>query len=185
VGAYPWGNTYVDGHREILMMPVPAISHENWEKTKAVAQFAMGSEKVTPEELSFLKQVETIVTLPSDVDDTEEVEEIETYQGLTDYLRESTSEYVITNTGGHGHRHGDLDTPYYYPVHYDRNRPHRPQLSERVADGLETQVRKEWPTTPVETLSTDRQLDLLLDRAVPFFKEIGCYIAPQENKADN
>ena len=66
------------------MMPVPAISHENWEKTKAVAQFAMGSEKVTPEELSFLKQVETIVTLPSDVDDTEEVEERETYQGLTD-----------------------------------------------------------------------------------------------------
>lgn len=165
-------------------MPVPAISDENWEKTKAVSQFAMGSEKVTPEDISFSKQVETIITLPSSVDDTEELDEIETYQGLTDYLHESTSDYPMRDTSGHGQRHGDLNTPYYFPVEYNRNRPHRPQLSSRVADGLETQVKKEWPTTPVETLSTDRQLDLLLDRAVEFFREIGCYIAPQ-NKANN
>jgi hypothetical protein len=168
----------------MLIMPVPAISHENWEKTKAVSQFAMGSEKVTPEDISFSKQVETIVTLPSSVSEPEELKKIETYQKLTDYLHESTSEYPLRSKRGHGQRHGDLDTPYYYPVHYDRDRPHRPQLSERVADGLENQVEKEWPTTPVSTLATDRQLDLLLDRAVEFFKEIGCYIAPQ-NKAKN
>jgi len=165
-------------------MPVPAISHENWEKTKAVSQFAMGSEKVTPEDISFSKQVETIITLPSDADDPEELKKIETFRGLTNYLHESTSDYPMKSTDGHGLRHRDLDTPYYFRVAYDRDRPHRPQLSSRVADGLENQVEKEWPTTPVEALSTDRQLDLLLDRAVEFFKEIGCYIAPQ-NKANN
>jgi len=147
-------------------MPVPSVSHVNWERTRGLAQFTMGTVEIDATELSFSKQLETILTSGTD------------WQGRLDEIENDELNSVT---------HKSLPVGTKVRIRPDeREREHRPEVSEDVAELLVEQVSEQYPFVPVESFGFDRQLSLLLDRVEEYYRELDCYLikADTEQIAD-
>lgn len=124
-------------------MAVPQVSHENWWRTKANAQVAMGNHQVDAQELAFNTCLELLLT------------ESDTYRGMAAEHSKNTRTT---------HSHPDWGVKVRVMRDYgDRERHHRPSVDSDVLSRFEEQVAEEWPNIPTEDLSFDRKLSLLLE----------------------
>jgi len=126
----------------------------------------MGTVEIDATELSFSKQLETILTSGTD------------WQGRLDEIENDELNSVT---------HKSLPVGTKVRIRPDeREREHRPEVSEDVAELLVEQVSEQYPFVPVESFGFDRQLSLLLDRVEEYYRELDCYLikADTEQIAD-
>lgn len=136
-------------------MPQPVVSHRNWDRTRGVSQFHMGTFSVRAGELSFAEQLKMVTGYP--------------YREELDRMDEGglgNSEWVHTEFG-----RGGAKVPV---APGDRDRDHRPQLDEELVGAVEESCNQQYPGVPASTLHFDRQLGLVLDRAVEYFNRLDC-----------
>lgn len=121
-------------------MPTPTVSHETWERTRALAQIALGTFEVEAKTLSFDTQVETICKQHEEgVDEGGEVDPVDVY--LEDWP------------------HG-VTVPYD-PAGHDR--PHRPKIGQSTIDLLNHNVKMMKSAVPVDDTTFEQKLKLVLD----------------------
>jgi len=130
-------------------MPVPAVSPRNWERTRALTQFHMGTTKIDANDLSFADQLEELIG----PDYREEVEKLDPS--------------TVT--------HSDFPTGYILSIDSDRDRPHRPEVSHRLDHDLTAAV-DEMQSVPAEKLNFDDRLELFLDLVEEYYSALDCHL---------
>ena len=146
-------------------MPVPAVSPYNWERTRIICHFVMGTSMRTVDGLSFQDKLETIL------------------DSMNGDMLESASDNVQTNndTDNSYVVHPDFEDkiqpgePYVVAADAeDRDEPHRPRVMTSVIVELEEVIKEEKPTVPAETLDFDDKLSVLLDIAERYYESVHC-----------
>jgi hypothetical protein len=130
-------------------VPTPTISHEAWERTKALAQIAIGTTSVDTKNLSFERCVEVLTEVP-----------------LLD-----TTNYA--DRYHEGFPHGV--TISYEPD--GRDRPHRPHVSGEVTQELVDKVKRQHEALPAEDFDFEDKLSILLDEVEQEFSHVDCTIS--------
>ena len=142
-----------------MTMVIPTISHRTWERTRGLAQIAMGTDKVAAETLSFSKQLELL---------------LEPEPGWYSERIEATEEGDFYHTG-----YPDGEKVQIQPD--ERERPHRPELSEELLERLREQVDGEYYGVPAEALATDKLIELVLDKVEEYYAHLDCYLIEARN----
>lgn len=127
-------------------MPVPKVSHRNWWLTQANAQIAMGNEEIDSRGLSFIDCLQLIVP-----------------PGGTPYKERAKD-------GSYSHKEWS-SVKIEWEIE-DRERAHRPNMDKESMEEWVEIVGQEWPNIPIESLSFDEQLELLLKRRHEWFKRL-------------
>lgn len=128
-------------------MVVPQVSHRNWWLTRANTQIALGTMEVDPRELRFEDCISTITPGPDRMSYRERLNDKHTYK-----LPEWDAVEIEWEAG-------------------DTSRPHRPDIEGDVEEWTEM-VQREWLGVPVEKLSFDRKLELLLTRRHEYLNHV-------------
>lgn len=139
-------------------MPVPSVSHKNWERLRLLTQYHMGTFNVDAREMSFERQLEYLLDGPN---------------WAAEYER-------INNKDGH-YSLKDFRTPrkdYYNP--HERDRPHRPEVSEGLDRRL-TDYLKDAHSLPADSFDFEKRLDLFLDDVRKCFAAGNCLIKPRRS----
>jgi hypothetical protein len=123
----------------------------------------MGTSLSMTDELSFQDQLLTIL----DVEDT-----------YTEKAREVEKENNGPSTGitTHTDFQGTPDDPYQVRLHITQTEPHRPQLKGITVERLNQAVTDEKPAVPVDKLSFDNRLSIILDAAERYYEALYCEI---------
>ena len=144
-------------------MTIPVVSPTNWERTRGICHFAMGTPLDAVDELAFRHQVEVIIDdADGYVEAAEENEEVN---------NDSSTTYRT-----HSEFDGSPDEPYRYIAITDRETDHRPYVSEESVDALKETVKDERPSVPAERFDFDRNLSILLDAAERYYNSLQCEI---------
>jgi hypothetical protein len=132
-----------------LIVPTPTISHEEWKRTKALAQIAIGTTSVDTSDLSFEKCVESLTEVP--------------FLDTNDY----------SDTYHEDFPHG---VNISYELN-GRERPHRPHISSEVTQLLTSKVKENHEALPAEEFSFEDKLRILLDEVEREFEFVDCTIS--------
>jgi hypothetical protein len=163
--------SYVASGAQVLVMAVPLVSHEHWERTRGVTQLLMGTHKVDAGSLSFARQLRQVVAGGS-------------YRDVLDEYREQQeSPLRSTQRGGETelyHQEWGPDGVTLEITPDARDRPHRPEVPDDLVDDLDEVVLEDYPTVPVDAISFDEKLELLLEAAEEYYGELNCRLAPKE-----
>jgi hypothetical protein len=138
------------------MMPTPTISHETWQRTRALAQIALGTRTVDAEGLSFERCIELLAD--ADLDEREEIPD---------------RELIIA-----GWPNG-VKIPYKVN---GRDRPHRPHISSETTQQLNEFLEQENKMLPVEDLQFEDRLKVALDDIESVFQVANCFIVEEDSE---
>jgi hypothetical protein len=136
------------------MTVIPEVSDKEWVRVRGLAMFELGPGGVGVEELSFEEQLQLLL----EQNEAGFVEET-----ISDY---GTNEGTLPAWGGYKQIEVNPNP---------RRRAHRPEVSEGTARELEAIV-DELYAGPVGNLSFDRQLELLNDKLVRFYRRFSCHL---------
>jgi hypothetical protein len=136
-------------------MAVPKVSHENWEKVRGLAQIEMETMQVKAGSISFAKQLEKITS--RGVAFQEAIEDRETEQ--------NRAKFKAWPDGVKIRIHPD-----------DRDRPHRPEVDDDLVEQLDETAAELFPGVPVEELSFDDTLGLVVDELENTYKKADCHL---------
>jgi hypothetical protein len=143
-------------------MAVPAVSHDNWERTRALSQIAMGTLKVDSNSLSFSKQLERLLESGrAFIDEIEEKKEVK-QTGPVDPGKLVHQQWE------------DGITMEYSPG--GRDRPHRPEVPDELVEELRKVVDELFPGVPADEFSANKLLGLYLDEVESAYATVNCTI---------
>lgn len=129
-------------------MPVPQVSHRNWERIRGLCQIQMGTTEVRANELTFAERLETVIKF-----DYSEIDE-------DSYLKAWGPNGVIAEIEPEA-----------------RDRAHRPEVPEELAEEVE-EDSDFYSTAPTGSLAFDRQLDIILEQAEKWLEPLNCSLMP-------
>jgi hypothetical protein len=146
-----------------LLMPVPAVSPENWQRTTIICSFVMGTSLEMATGLSFQDQLATIIE-------------------NKDSYRERAMEIEEDNKDSREyHYHADFDAspdnPHQIRLSITQVEPHRPNVDSKTVQELQEAVKDEKPTVPTEKFDFDTNLGIVLDQAERYYNALQCEIA--------
>lgn len=134
-------------------MKVPTISHETWEWTRGLAHFAVDTETVDADDLSFNDWVDALLAV-------EPIEQLE--------------EEMDTDRYEYSHGHFDRGTTVtIYPM---GDQDHRPEVDDRTAQALAEWVDGAHFSVSPSSLSFENQLRLLCENCEEYYNELGLYV---------
>jgi hypothetical protein len=137
-----------------LTMPVPAVSEENWQLTRAFSKVYMGTEYMSPDDLSFEKQLDLIISEEKRADQT---------------LMEQKHDDKIPGQSAWPLAEGVV---VGYHVE-ERDHPRRPEVSEGVVEDLTDLLMENFEGLPIDEMSFDKRLEMLyglLSDVAPSYK---------------
>jgi hypothetical protein len=137
-------------------MPVPVVEHESWEKVRGFAQIALGTKAVSVKEMSFGDQLMQLMAGP----------------GGDSTYKESIRE-MENAAGDFSHTEWDDGVKVLIRPH-ERDKVHRPQVSEELDESFTERLVDEYPGMMVENLPFDTKLRLFLDRVETYYDHLGC-----------
>lgn len=126
-----------------LTMPVPAVSEENWQLTRAFSKVYMGTEYMSPDDLSFEKQLDLIISAEKGVDKT--------------LMEDKHDEHVLTDKSLWPPAEGVVVGCHVG----ERDHPRRPEVSEDVVEDLTDLVMANFEGLPIDEMSFDKKLEML------------------------
>lgn len=126
-----------------LTMPVPAVSEENWQLTRAFSKVYMATEYMSPDDLSFEKQLDLIISAEEGVDQTLR-EDKHDEEVVTDNSMWPSAEGVVVG----------------YSIK-ERDHPRRPEVSEDTVERLTELVEANFEGLPIDEMSFDKKLEML------------------------
>ncbi len=135
-------------------MAVPHVSHDHWERTRGLAQFSMGTLRIDASKLSFQEQLASVARPEGQDPYWEDIDEMEKSRKSYSHA-EFDGEVVVTIEAGGG-------------------RTHRPEVDDELVEQLQESVSREYPNVPVDGLSFDDLLELLLERAERYYELMDC-----------
>lgn len=139
-------------------MQAPAVSHRNWERTRALAQMQMGTHDIRADDLSFEDRMLMLIQMSPE-------ESMRDRDPDVDYYHEEWGpdgvEIVAAVTSGS---------------------THRPEVSDDALEALDEWVEKEYPHIPVESVGFGDKLGLLLDSAQEYLNGLNCRLVPEHKK---
>lgn len=144
-----------------MIAVIPEVSHRNWERTKGMAQIHIGMENLKAGEFSFDGQLKKVI----------------------EYNYQDGGPSIVRD-GEVFHQAWGPDGVAVVIEPESRDRPHRPEVSDDLAGQLVEAVQREYEGVPVEALSFDRQLGLLLDRAEEWAGRLGCKVVDEAGAKD-
>lgn len=142
-------------------MPVPAVSHRNWERTRGLAQMKIGTWDIAATQFGFNKQLGML----QEGNYVEGIADV----GVSSALGDSTHVHKSWGKGG-------VEVSVDYG---GRDRAHRPEVEQEVVDELEEWVGEQYPVVPAESLDFDEQLDLFLDKVERFYSKLDCQLVEE------
>jgi hypothetical protein len=145
------------------MMPVPAVSPRNWQRTAIICSFRMGTGPRMAGELSFQDQLLTVL----------ENEESYREQAIEIEGENRTSSKFTTHTDFDA----TPDNPHRVSLRITRTEPHRPDIDGAVVAQLHKAVKDEKPSVPAEKFDFDTNLGIVLDAAERYYNALQCEIA--------
>ena len=145
-----------------LLMPVPAVSPENWQRTTIICSFAMGTSLEMATGLSFQDQLLTIIERGSSY--REEAREIE-------QENRDSREYSY-----HTDFDASPDDPHQIRLRVTQVEPHRPSVDNETVQELQKAVGREKSTVPTEKFDFDTNLGIVLDQAERYYNALQCEI---------
>jgi hypothetical protein len=132
-------------------MPVPQVSHRNWERIRGLCQIHMGTTEVRADELTFAERLETVIQR-----NYSEVSEDE-------YLADWGPDGVVAVI--------DLEA---------RDRAHRPEVPEELVEEVAEDAQF-YSRAPTDSLPFDRHLDIILERAEEWLETLNSSLMAEQN----
>jgi hypothetical protein len=126
-----------------LTMPVPAVSEENWQLTRAFSKIYMGTEYMSPDDLSFEGQLELIVEAEKRSDKT---------------LMEEKRREMFDRSQQAWPLADGVVVGYHVK---ERDHPRRPEVSEDVLEDLTDVLMENFEGLPIDEMSFDKKLEML------------------------
>jgi hypothetical protein len=114
----------------------------------------MGTLRVDASKLSFQEQLASVARPESQDPYWEDIDEME----------KSRRSYT----------HPEFDGEVTVEIESGDDRMHRPEVDDELLEQLRDSVRREHPSVPVESLSFDDLLELLLERAERYYELMDC-----------
>lgn len=151
-------------------MPVPAVSPENWQRTKIICSFEMGTPVEMADELSFQDWLEILVD--------QEDSYLEEARSIEKEIRDS-SKYRT-----HSDFQGTPDDPHQAQLTITQSKPHRPDIDTPIARQLEVAVKRERESVPAEKFDFDTNLGIVLDAAERYYEALNCEIVKSRTAPD-
>lgn len=137
-------------------MKAPVVSHGSWERVRGFAQIALGTKGVDVGEMAFEAQlVQLMSVLGPDRTFHEAINEMEGNPDEYVYAKWEDGVKVLIRPD-------------------ERDKPHRPRLSEETAENFTERVMSEYPGMVVGGLAFDKKLQLFLERVETYYGSMDC-----------
>lgn len=143
-------------------MPVPTVSPHNWQRTRIICSFRMGTALSVADKLSFEDQLLTIID-----------SEAPYREGLSEIKEENRDSDTFST---HSDFQATPDEPYRVRQRTEQTEPHRPNVSEAVVSQLHEAVKREKPQIPAEKFDFDTNLTTVLDAAERYYEALQCEV---------
>lgn len=134
-----------------------------------MTQISIGTNRVDVENVGFSRRVRVMIGEADDETSTTLREQVQKFE----FGDKNPDDFFLKNWP-------DGVEIQIYPNH--QKRPHRPYVSEKVVEKLETAVADEYPQVPVDEYSFNDLLSLYLDRLEEFYAYYDCVLVGENYK---